>query len=48
MSITPLMSGTPGIRNSGLVASAVCDVHSNESYTDAQIDAANDDAIIVR
>ena len=45
MSITPLMSGTPGMRNRTLVAMATSDVVSNVSATEAYIEATNAEAM---
>ena len=45
MSITPLMSGTPGMRKRTLVARATSEVVSNISATEAYIEAANDEAM---
>ena len=39
MSMTPLMSGTPGTRKSGLVASAISAVQSNRKAAVAQSEA---------
>ena len=45
MSITPLISGTPGMRKRTLVARATSEVVSNISATEAYIEAANDEAM---
>ena len=39
MSMTPLMSGTPGTRKSGLVARAISAVQSKRSAAEAQSEA---------
>lgn len=47
MSMTPLMSGTPGMRKRTLVPMATSDVVSKISAPEAYIEAVNDEAMKV-